>query len=191
MRLNRRDLLLGASAAGASCALPGTVFAKNRSKIDSLKPIINPELRMWNANTNERISTVFWRDGNYDVQELRRIDWFMRDWRQAEVKPCSRDLLWSLAAISEAAIRDGHSGEIRFLSGYRSRKTNNYLREIGRNAARNSLHIEAKAVDFSFPGIPVEPIFKYAKWLEVGGCGHYPGSFVHMDTGTVREWIGS
>ncbi|MFG6573551.1 YcbK family protein [Sulfitobacter sp. 1A13353] len=191
MRLNRRDLLLGAASAGASCSLPSMAFAKTPSRLDSLKPIIKPHLRMWNANTNERISTTFWRDGQYDVQELRRIDWFMRDWREAEIKPCSRNLLWGLAAISEAAVGDGHSGEIRFLSGYRSRATNDMLRRNGGGAARNSLHIKAKAVDFSFPGIPVEPIFKYAKWLQVGGCGHYPGSFVHMDTGDRRTWIGS
>ena len=191
MRLNRRDLLLSAASAGASCTLPTAVFAKTPSRLDSLKPIIKPHLRMWNANTNERISTTFWRDGQYDVQELRRIDWFMRDWREAEMKPCSRNLLWGLAAISEAAVGDGHSGEIRFLSGYRSRATNDKLRRNGGGAARNSLHIDAKAVDFSFPGIPVEPIFKYAKWLQVGGCGHYPGSFVHMDTGGRRTWIGS
>ncbi len=191
MRLNRRDLFLGATALGATCALPGSAFAKTQSRIDSLKPIIKPHLRMWNANTGERLSTTFWRDGQYDIQELRRIDWFMRDWRQAEIKSCSRDLLWSMAAISEAAIGDGHSGEIRFLSGYRSRVTNDLLRSQGKNAARNSYHIKARAIDFSLPGIPVEPVFTYAKWLEVGGCGHYPGSFVHMDTGTRRAWIGS
>ncbi|CAN0588617.1 unnamed protein product, partial [Laminaria digitata] len=73
---------------------------------------------------------------------------------------------------------------------YRSTKTNNLLRSRGGGAARNSLHIKAKAIDFSLPGIPVGAVSQYASWLELGGVGHYPGSFTHIDTGSIRSWTG-
>lgn len=190
MRLNRRDLFMGASAAGALLIAPSMAFANNTKMIERIKPVITPELRMWNANTDERMSSVFFRDGQYDQNELRRIDWFMRDWRQAETKSVDPELLWALAAIREAAMGDGHNGEIRFLSGYRSTKTNNFLRSRGGGVARNSLHIRAKAIDFSFPGVSVKAVSKYASWLELGGVGYYPGSFTHIDTGQVRSWTG-
>jgi uncharacterized protein YcbK (DUF882 family) len=188
MRLNRRDFLLGAAATGATLLSPAASFAKNKSKIELLKPVITPELQLWNANTGERMSATFYRDGAYDEQAVKRLNWLMRDWRQAELKPMSRNLLWGLAAIREAAMRDGHDGEIRFLSGYRSKKTNEMLRRNSSGVARNSLHIKAMAVDFSLPGIPVKHVSTYARWLEIGGVGHYPGSFTHMDTGVIRSW---
>lgn len=177
---------MSACAVGVSLMTPTHAMASSR--LESLKPIITPTLQMWNANTDERISVTFWKDGRYDRQALRRIDWFVRDWRQAETKEIDRDLLWALAAIREASMRDGNPGEIRFLSGYRSEKTNELLIRAGINAARNSFHIESRACDFSIPGVPVAPVFEYAKWLELGGCGHYRDSFIHMDTGDVRDW---
>lgn len=189
MKLNRRDLLTSAVAACAGLSMPLAAQA-GTSRLDTLKPIVTPELRLFNANTGERMSAVFWRDGYYDEQELRRIDWLMRDWREKEMLPVDRELLWGLAAIREAAMRDGHDGEVRFLSGYRSRKTNDMLRRTGHGAARNSFHIKAQAIDFSLPGIPVKPVSQYARWLEMGGVGYYPGSFVHIDTGDIRHWTG-
>lgn len=186
MKLNRRDLLLGAVA---TFSISNSAVAET-SRIEKLKPIISPELRLFNANTGEKISTVFWRDGYFVEQELRRIDWLMRDWREGEALAIDRNLLWGLAAIREAAMRDGHDGEIRFLSGYRSRKTNDMLRRNGHGAARNSFHIKAEAIDFSLPGVPVKPVSEYARWLEMGGVGYYPGSFVHIDTGDLRHWTG-
>ena len=160
------------------------------SRLDQLVAAIRPELRMYNANTDERMSSRFYGSTGYDVVEIRRINWFMRDWREAEMKQVDVRLLWALAAIRQAAMKDGHDGEIRFLSGYRSRKTNNLLRRLGYGAAEDSLHISARANDFSLPGIPVWQVAEYARWLEVGGVGHYPGSFVHIDSGTVRHWEG-
>ena len=189
MMLTRRHLFLGALGAGAFPALPAAVEG-GMPRIDRLKPVITPELRLHNANTDERMSTVFWRDGRFEEHELRRIDWFMRDWREAKARPVDRNLLWGLAAVREAAMRDGHHGELRFLSGFRSRKTNDLLRRMGRDAARDSLHIRARAVDFSVPGMPVELVSHYARWLEMGGVGHYPGRFVHIDTGEIRHWTG-
>ena len=53
---------------------------------------------------------------------LRRLDWFFRDWRQNEKKTMDRDLYWALAVLREAAMQEGHDGEIHLISGYRSEK---------------------------------------------------------------------
>jgi len=197
--LDRRQLLLGGGAillAGSlgipalagTDAPPGPV--RRNSRLDQLVPAIRPELRMFNANTNERMSTRFFGPTGYDAGEIRRINWFMRDWREGETRQVDVRLLWAMAAIRQAAMKDGHDGEVRFLSGYRSRKTNNLLRRQGYGAAEDSLHISARANDFSLPGIPVAAVAQYADWLEVGGVGHYPGSFIHIDSGQMRSWVG-
>jgi uncharacterized protein YcbK (DUF882 family) len=196
--LSRRQVVFGSVAAAASSiGLPSfgnplEVAAPSRpaSRLDQLVSAILPELRMFNANTNERMSTRFFGPTGYDAVEIRRINWFMRDWRQAEMRQVDVRLLWAMAAIRQAAMKDGHHGEIRFLSGYRSRQTNDLLRRQGIRAAADSLHISARANDFSLPGIPVWQVAEYANWLEVGGVGHYPGSFVHIDSGQIRNWQG-
>ena len=189
MKLDRRDLLLGAASGAVSLAVPGRGFAAV-SRMERIKPFVTPELRLFNANTGERISCAFWRDGSFLEREVRRIDWFMRDWREDVARPVDRDLLWALAAVRGAAMRDGHDGEIRFLWGYRSRKTNDMLRRAGLDAVRNSLHVRARAVDFALPGIPAGSVSRYAPWLEPGGVGHYREGFVHIDTGSPRHWNG-
>lgn len=196
--MRRRQLLLGAAAALAVGPLGLPAFAEEappparpESRLDQLVSAIRPELRMFNANTNERMSTRFFGPTGYDPVEIRRINWFMRDWRQAETRQVDVRLLWALAAIRQAAMKDGHDGEIRFLSGYRTRKTNDLLRSQGYGAAEDSLHIRARANDFSLPGVPVSDVAKYALWLEVGGVGEYRRSgFVHIDSGRVRSWRG-
>ena len=109
MKLDRRDLLLGAASAAIPLTAPRRCFAAF-SRLERLKPFVTPELRLFNANTCERISCAFWSDGSFLDQELRRFDWFMRDWRESVARPVDRDLLWALAAIREAGMRDGHDG---------------------------------------------------------------------------------
>ncbi|PTX52491.1 uncharacterized protein YcbK (DUF882 family) [Gemmobacter caeni] len=197
--LSRRQVVFGSVAAAAASAIglpafgeigPETAPSRPTSRLDQLVSAIRPELRMFNANTNERMSARFYGPTGYDPVEIRRINWFMRDWRESEMKQVDVRLLWALAAIRQAAMKDGHDGEVRFLSGYRSRKTNDLLRRLGYGAAEDSLHISARANDFSLPGVPMWQVAEYARWLEVGGVGHYPGSFVHIDSGQIRHWEG-
>lgn len=195
--ISRRGVLLGSGALMIASSLGLPTFGQTvgsqdpsrpTSRLDQLVSAIRPELRMVNANTGERMSTRFFGPTGYDSGEIRRINWFMRDWREGEALQVDVRLLWALAAIRQAAMKDGHDGEVRFLSGYRSRKTNELLRSQGIGAARDSLHLSARANDFSLPGVPVWQVAEYARWLEVGGVGHYPGRFVHIDSGDLRSW---
>lgn len=198
LQFNRRTFLTTASAAlvaSTASGLPALAYdqpdpSRENSRLDQMIQVIHPELRMVNANTGDRMSVTFFEDGAYNINAIGRINWFMRDWRQQEIREVDLRLIWSLAAIRQAAMRDGHDGEIRFFSGYRSRTTNDLLRSQGRGAARNSFHILARAIDFTLPGIPVATTFEFARWLQIGGVGHYPNSFVHIDSGEVRTWRG-
>ena len=157
------------------------------SRLDRLAPHIEPRIKMINANTGETVHERYFGTTGYEPNACKRLNWFMRDWREGISVPIDERLLWALAALGQAARKAGCTNSIRFLSGYRTEKTNSAIE----GAAPNSMHLSARAVDFHIPGIPVEQLFEYCKWLEVGGTGHYPNRFVHIDTGTRREWTGA
>jgi hypothetical protein len=66
------------------------------------------------------------------------------------------------------------------------------LKKIGRNVAKQSMHIRGKAIDLYFPDISVEKLRGSAIVRQIGGVGYYPRSgssgFVHIDSGRVRYW---
>lgn len=143
-----------------------------------------------NANTGDRMTAVFDGSGPAMVpRDKARLDWFFRDWRQNEIRAMDPDTLTILAGVVGAARRQGWEGEVRMHSGYRSRKTNDQLRSRGVGAARNSFHIQAKAVDFSMPGMEMTALHRLVKAEAPGGVGLYR-NFVHIDSGPQRRWWG-
>ena len=143
-----------------------------------------------NANTGDQMTAVFQTAGQQAVaQDKAELDWFFRDWRQNEIKPMDPKTLSILAGLARDARAQGWDGQVRMTSGYRSRKTNNQLRSRGVGAARNSLHIQAKAIDFSFPGLDMSVLHKMAQAQAPGGVGLYR-SFVHIDSRPQRRWRG-
>jgi uncharacterized protein YcbK (DUF882 family) len=55
--------------------------------------------------------------------------------------------------------------------------------------AKNSLHMQAHAIDIRIPGVSTLTLRDAALALHEGGVGYYPRSgFVHVDTGRVRTW---
>jgi uncharacterized protein YcbK (DUF882 family) len=146
------------------------------------------ELNLHNVNTHENLRIVFWRNGNYDQSALRKLDWFFRDWRKSEatrMDPKLFDLLERVYAET------GSTQKINVHSGYRSPSTNAMLRTKTSGVARESQHMEGKAIDFHIPGIPTSELRAIALKLEDGGVGYYPSSrspFVHIDVAEVRAW---
>ncbi|MDH4023809.1 MAG: DUF882 domain-containing protein, partial [Desulfuromonadales bacterium] len=58
-----------------------------------------------------------------------------------------------------------------------------------RGVAKNSYHMQGKAVDLRLPGVSLKTVRKAALDLKMGGVGYYPQSaFVHIDSGRVRSW---
>jgi uncharacterized protein YcbK (DUF882 family) len=145
-------------------------------------------LSFHHVHTEETITVTFKRNGRYDEAALKKLDWFMRDWRREEsthMDPHLFDLLW------EAYREVGATDPIDVICGFRSSETNSMLRARSTGVAQFSQHINGQAIDFYIPGVPLENVRAVGLRLQRGGVGFYPTSgspFVHMDTGTIRHW---
>ena len=197
-RLGRRDLLRGFGGAAllpllGACAanyekLPGPM--RPGSRLDSLMGAIDPHLDITNAHTNERVNLRFYEGGTYNRRAIRQFDWLFRDWRRNESPDIDPRVYWGLAAIADAARKQGHSGQITLLSGFRTKQTNDMLRRQGGGASSSSYHMRRRAADIRLDGIPPSEIADYATWLQVGGVGRYGSGFTHIDSGPIRVWQG-
>ncbi len=145
-------------------------------------------LSFLHLHTKETITVTFKRDGRYDDAALKKLDWFMRDWRRDEsvkMDPQLFDVLW------EAYRAVGGKAPIEVICGYRAPGTNAMLRARSTGVAQNSNHTTGHAMDFAIPGVDLAKLREVGLRLQRGGVGFYPTSgspFVHMDTGTVRHW---
>jgi uncharacterized protein YcbK (DUF882 family) len=141
------------------------------------------------ARQGGEIVDVIYRVGDtYIPEALDKLSHFLRDSHNDEVKsynPRTFDVLHTMLAKL-----DRSSSVIQILSGYRTKETNDALRESGTtNAAEHSQHIEANALDLRVPGVPAVELRDAALSVGAGGVGYYPkGQFIHVDTGPVREW---
>ena len=181
--VRRRAVVLGAVAG----LLSGLAVGARAAKLPDPDP--EPFLLLRHLQTGEVLSSRFERWGRLDPAQTRRLEWFMRDWREGRSMPVDPDLLRFLAHLRHAAILEGHEGEILLHSGFRTRKTNEMLRRAGIMAAANSLHLRAKAADISLPGLRPSRLARVARRTGLGGVGLYSG-FVHVDTGRPRHWTG-
>jgi uncharacterized protein YcbK (DUF882 family) len=144
------------------------------------------KLVLHNLHTDEQLEVTYWARGIYRPDALAQIDWILRDHRTDEVTTIDRGLIDLLYRL-----RTEIGGERRFevISGYRSPATNAMLASASEAVARNSLHIEGKAIDIHVPGVRLRGLRDKAKALRAGGVGYYPQSgFVHVDVGRVRYW---
>ena len=174
--MKRRAVVLGAVAG----LMPGLAAGARAAKLPD--PVPEPFLVLRHVQTGEVLSSRFERWERLDPAQARRLEWFMRDWREGRSMPVDPDLLRFLAHIRHAAVLEGHEGEILLHSGFRTRKTNEMLRRAGIRAAANSLHLRAKAADISMPGLRPSRLARAARRTGLGGVGLYSG-FVHVDTG--------
>jgi len=178
--LRKRGLLAGLAAAilGLSAGSPELVAAYGSTRTISL----------YHIHTQERLSVTYKKDGKYDPEALKKINWLMRDWRlneATEMDPRTIDLLW------EMHTELGSKEPISIICGFRSEKTNNMLRRTVGGQAKQSFHISGKAIDATFPDISLKQMRYSALIRERGGVGYYPTSgipFVHVDSGPVRAW---
>ncbi|MBD2745758.1 YcbK family protein [Microvirga sp. BT688] len=137
-----------------------------------------------NYDTNEEIKTVFWKEGVYDKPAYSQLCHMLRDWREKVTMAMDPKLFHLLWAIQH---RIGFEQPIIITSGFRTKKTNDMLRDEG--SAINSLHMHSQASDIVVNKVPAETIAKYAKAIGIGGIGKYR-NFTHVDTGEIRSWVG-
>jgi len=150
-------------------------------------PLPDRHLRLYHTHTGERIDIVFKHGDTFLPEAEAQLDHFLRDHRTGEVKHYDPRLFDILAQLTEAV---GHPGaEIEIICGYRSSWSNEFLRSRSSGVARNSLHMQAHAIDIRIPGVRTQALRDAALALHEGGVGYYPRSrFVHVDTGRVRSW---
>lgn len=144
-------------------------------------------LNLYNIHNKERISVTFrTSDGEYDPEALNAINRILRCHYTDEV--ADMDIL-TIEYLNHVDNMLGGGNEIHIISGYRSPSYNRLLREEGHGVARNSLHMEGKAIDISIPHIKTDTIRRTALKLQAGGVGYYPRTgFVHLDSGPFRTW---
>jgi uncharacterized protein YcbK (DUF882 family) len=147
-------------------------------------------ISLHHIHTKEDVTITFKRNGQFDEEALKKINWALRDWRTdapTKMDPHVIDLLWEVS-------RDvGAKEPIHVIGGYRAPGTNEMLRRRSKQSgvAKNSLHTQGKAVDFFIPGVPLDVLRAAAMRVQGGGVGYYPTSgspFVHLDVGNVRAW---
>lgn len=181
---NRRSFLGYGALVTAAALVPGRAHAapaarKRRERV----------LSFFHTHTGERLKTAYCSDGEYQPDELERINYILRDFRQNEIKPIDANLLDLLHELGGTLETDQ---PFHIISGYRSAATNTLLRERGGShtgVASKSLHMVGKAIDIRVPGVRLDNLRAAARSLKLGGVGYYPSSnFVHVDTGRVRFW---
>ncbi len=188
-RARERLRLLRLARAGSRLGIAGLLLLAAGNALQSAVAEGDTRtLSFHHVHTGEDITVTFKRDGRYVPAALRKLDWFMRDWRKGEahdMDPHLFDLLWQVYRDS------GATQPIDIICGYRSPGTNAMLHARSKGVARHSEHILGKAIDFYIPGVPLAKIRAIGLEMQRGGVGFYPTSgspFVHMDVGLVRHW---
>ena len=146
-------------------------------------------LSLFHAHTGEKITMVYWSQGKYLLDNLASINWILRDYHSDNVKPIDPRLLNLLYLLQRKLSVEPSKYPFQILSAYRTKSTNEQLRETIEGVSRNSFHLQGRALDFNIPGIAQSAVHKAAIHLAAGGVGNYPDAqFIHLDTGPFRTW---
>lgn len=191
--VSRRNFLRN-MAVGSLLVFGGidTAAAKGKHKRivqHAVVPAPQPKvLSLANIHTGERLKCEYFEKGVYITDALDEINHLFRDYHNDAVHPIDPALLDQLYELK-------HVLDVKkpfdVLSGYRSPETNADLRKHSDGVAKNSLHMEGRALDIRIQGIETSYIRDAALAMKRrGGVGYYEKSdFVHIDTGRVRDWL--
>ncbi len=172
----------------AACAV-AAAFA-----VGGLGPVIaggeTRSISLYHIHTGESLNVTYMKDGRYVPSAMKQINYLLRDWRRDKtvtIDPRTIDLVWQLHEDL------GSHATINIVCGYRSAETNALLHRIGRKVAKESQHIQGRAIDFYLTDVPTQKIRNIALVLQRGGVGYYrsaggPTGFLHVDSGNVRHW---
>ena len=164
------------------------VFVRKAEPAD--KPAEIPtehRLRLYHTHTGERLDVVYRQGETYLEDAIARLDHFLRDHRTGEERHFDPRIYDILEDLTRAVGHPG--GEIDIVCGYRTPWSNEFLRARTAGVAKNSLHIQAEAIDLRMPGVDTLQLREAALSLRRGGVGYYPHSdFIHVDVGRVRQW---
>jgi uncharacterized protein YcbK (DUF882 family) len=162
-------------------ASPGMAAAADLTSVDWID--------FHNTHSNEKVALAF-RDstGQFIPEALEKLDVILGDHRSKKHREMDPQLYVLLVDLAAAA---GVEPRYEIISAYRASETNEKLRGNGGGQAKNSQHIEGKAIDVRLKGVTADRLRDLAIALKRGGVGYYPKSdFVHVDTSRVRYWEG-
>lgn len=180
---NRRSFLKYSCAAAALTLLRPRL---SWSKLTPEQPEPAP-LSLLNIQTGERLNIAYRTpSGDYDPTALGELNRLLRCHYTNEIHKIDPRTLDYLSLLDQQ-LGGGH--DIQIISAYRSPSYNSLLRSKGHGVAKNSLHLQGRALDVRFPGVDLDHLKKTALHLARGGVGYYPRpDFVHIDSGPFRRW---
>ncbi|HEU4616911.1 MAG TPA: DUF882 domain-containing protein [Gammaproteobacteria bacterium] len=184
MTVHRRSVVLGGLGALAGLAITRTTFAAAAPR--SAAPSGRSSLSFHHLHTGERLDVTYRERGQLLSDAVAEITRLLRDFRTDEIHSIDVGLLDTLTALRA---RLGGRGRFEVISGYRSPHTNELLRNRSSGVAKNSLHMDGRAIDVRLTGVDTKSLRDAAVALRRGGVGYYAKSdFVHVDTGRFRTW---
>ncbi len=187
--LARRLKSLSLPKFGTGAALTSALLLAGAGSVQDASAVGDTRtLSFHHTHSREDLTVTFKRNGRYDEEALKKLNYFLRDWRSQDQITMDRslfDIIWEV-------YRDVDGKQpIQIISAYRSPGTNAMLRRRSSGVARHSQHTMGHAMDFFIPGVALEKIRFAGLRMQRGGVGFYPTSgspFVHLDTGRIRHW---
>src|SRR5438270_4850432 len=164
--------------------IAGTAVLPSMLRALPLPPPQPHRLNLANPHTGETFSGIY-RDDNGPIPGVMdELSVFLRDFHCGEKIAIDVGVLDFLSHVMHAV---GQT-KATILSAYRTPQTNAMLARSHFGVAENSQHLYGRALDVHF-GDKLADAMKAARGMQRGGVGWYPhSSFMHMDTGPVRNW---
>lgn len=182
-RIARRGLL-GLTAGLCSLAVFGAApaMAAARASVPAAGP---RRLFLVRPQAGESFKGVYHADGRYIPEAVAQVGRLLRDQNDDTYRIDPR-LIDVMARMQRTL---GTTEPLQVVSGYRSPRSNALARSTDRRVARNSFHMEGKAVDIRVAGFRLSQLRRAGLSLQAGGVGTYPRrDFLHLDVGPVRSW---
>ena len=117
--------------------------------LESIATLTKHPMSFYHNHTGERLEINYSSLG-CTSSTLKKLNYFLRDFRTEDVHPIDPALLNILYGIQQ---KSGSNGVIEIISGYRSPATNNTLRSKSSGVAKQSLHMKitcAKCLNWRF-----------------------------------------
>ena len=164
--------------------IAGTAVLPSMLRALPLPPPQPHRLNLANPHTGETFSGIYRDDNGPIAGVMDDLSVFLRDFHSGEKIAIDVGVLDFLSQIMQAV---GQT-KATILSAYRTPETNAMLARSHFGVAENSQHLYGRALDVHF-GDKLADAMKAARGMQRGGVGWYPhSSFMHIDTGPVRNW---
>src|SRR5947199_9269830 len=164
--------------------IAGTAALPNMLRALPLPPPQPHRLNLANPHTGETFSGIYRDDNGPIPRVMDELSVFLRDFHSGEKIAIDVGVLDFLSHVMQAV---GQT-KATILSAYRTPQTNAMLARSHFGVAENSQHLYGRALDVHF-GDKLADAMKAARAMQRGGVGWYPhSSFMHIDTGPVRNW---